>query len=67
MYQMIFFGSITFVLGNLTWSWFLPDVGFRGSILPNLIAAGIALVAFIFPYDFFIRQEDLKESTKNYY
>ena len=67
MYQVLFFGAITFVLGNLTWPWFLPDVGFRGSILPNLIAAGLALVAFIFPYDFFIHEEEFKEEAKNYY
>lgn len=51
MYQLIFFGPLCFALGNLTWSWFLPDESFRGSILQNLISAGLSLVMFIFPYD----------------
>ena len=51
MYQLIFFGPVCFALGNLTWSTFLPDDSFRGSILPNLISAGLSVVMFIFPYD----------------
>ena len=51
MYQLIFFGPICFALGNLTWSWFLPDESFRGSIPQNLISAGLSLVIFLFPYD----------------
>ncbi len=47
MYQLIFFGPLCFALGNLTWSWFLPDYGFRGSILQNLISTGLAVVMFL--------------------
>lgn len=56
-YQLLFFGPVAFALGNLTWSWFLPDQSFRNALLPNLIAFGLSLVMFMFPYDLVIEKE----------
>jgi len=51
LYQLIFFGTVAFALGNLTWSWFLPDQSFRSGLLPNLFSFGLSLIIFIFPYE----------------
>lgn len=53
MYQMIYFGAAAYALGSLTWSAFLPDNNFRNSLVPNLIAAGLSVVIFFFPYGAF--------------
>jgi hypothetical protein len=55
MYQMLYFGPIAFALGNLTWSWFLPDQSFRNAVLPNLISLGMGVAMFILPYDLCLR------------
>jgi hypothetical protein len=54
LYQLLFFGPVAYALGNLTWSWFLPDPSFRNALVPNLIAAGLSLILFIFPFDLFV-------------
>jgi hypothetical protein len=56
LYQLIFFGGVAFALGNLTWSWFLPDQSFRNALVPNLISLGISLVIFIFPYEKLVKK-----------
>ena len=66
LYQLIFFGAVAFALGNLTWSWFLPDKGFRNALTPNLITLGISLIIFIFPYEKLVKIEAIREE-KDYH
>ena len=53
-------------MGNLTWSWFLPDQGFRNALLPNLITLGLALIIFIFPYEKIVTVKAFREE-KDYF
>jgi hypothetical protein len=54
MHQLIYFGGAAYVLGSLTWSAFFNDHKFRNSLVANLIAAGLALLIFLFPYEYFV-------------
>lgn len=48
--QIISFGPFIFALGNLTWTNIFETGKFSVMILPNLLAAGIGLIIFFFPY-----------------
>ena len=50
MHQLIYLGGVTYALGSLTWSIFIEDTNFKNSLVANLIAAGLGLLIFIFPY-----------------
>lgn len=63
---MLYLGAAFYALGSLTWSAFLPDTSFRNSLVPNLIAAGIAIIVFFFPYGIFVDNIDHFQKKKNY-
>jgi len=52
---MLYLGPAAYALGSLTWSAFLPGDNFRNSLVANLIAAGIAFVILLFPYNYFAK------------
>lgn len=67
MYQLIYFGGATYALGSLTWAVFLNDQSFRNSLVANLVAAGLGLVIFIFPYEAFVDYKENSNSKKTYW
>lgn len=57
MSQMIYFGTISFSLGSLTWANFLPQINtFEQSIPPNLLSASVAFFIFVMPYEIIFRK-----------
>jgi hypothetical protein len=66
VYQMLYLGASFYALGSLTWSAFVPDDSFRNSLIPNLIAAGIAILIFFFPYGIFVDNTEYFNKKKNY-
>jgi len=64
MQQFIYFGGITYALGSLTWSIFLPDSNFRNSIVANFVSLGIAVLLFFFPYSAFIKHAENPDTRK---
>jgi hypothetical protein len=51
MFQVILFGGITYSLGSLTWSNFMPEGIPKQAVLPNLIAIGISIGMILMPYN----------------
>lgn len=69
MYQLIYFGGIAYALGSLTWAIFLSNLTherFRGSMVANLIAVGVGVLIFLFPYEAFISYKDNSNLKKSY-
>lgn len=50
MFQLILFGGLTYSLGSLTWSNFMPVGIPKEALLPNLIALGVSILMFLLPY-----------------
>lgn len=50
MFQLIIFGGVMYALGSLTWSNFMPTGIPKYALLPNLIALGVGLLTFLWPY-----------------
>ena len=50
VYRIILIGPLVYSLGSLTWSNFTPGGIPPEALVPNLAAAGIAVVIFLFPY-----------------
>lgn len=56
MSQMIYFGTIAFSLGSMTWANFLPTSQFREALLPNLFSLSMGFIIFIVPYESIFRK-----------
>lgn len=66
VYQMLYLGAGFYALGSLTWSAFVNDDSFRNALLPNLIAAGIGILIFLFPYGIFVDNTEIYSKKKSY-
>jgi hypothetical protein len=57
MSQMIYFGTIAYSLGSLTWANFLPQTNtFDQSVLPNLLSVSVGTLIFVLPYEMIFRK-----------
>jgi hypothetical protein len=66
MHQFIYIGGAAYALGSLTWAVFLSDKNFRDSMVANLVAAGLGLVIFLFPYETFVSYKENTNLKKSY-
>jgi hypothetical protein len=48
--QLIYFGGITYSLGSLMWSNFLPEGIPKNALIPNLLALGAGVIIMLMPY-----------------
>ena len=53
LYRIIYFGPLTFSLGNLTWSNLLKEGGPYSAIIPNLISVALSAVFVLVPNKYF--------------
>jgi hypothetical protein len=55
MGQLILLGGIVYALGSLCWTAFFPNSIPAAALIPNLIAIGLGVFLFIFPFNALFR------------